>query len=259
MTTTPRELAQQLQQQFDERQLFEPLLVDGKKMSLEQAYAVQEELVRIRMERNDAQWAGLKIALNVPAAWEKFGLNEPIYGELLSSVLLPSGVVLSMSDYVHMKFEFEVAVRISRELTADALTSVADTANWIDAVAPAVEVVDDRCPSKAQPDVETLIACNANNTSVILGKWQSVPANFNRKITITSHDAVIEEGVVSDIVDPLESVYWLAQAMARQNRSIPAGAVIITGNLMTVRFPAAGDQFSFALEGLGEVSFRCDA
>src|SRR5690606_38947523 len=124
-------------------------------------------------------------------------------------------------------------------------------------VAPAVEVLDDRCPDKTPPDVETLVACNVNNTSVILGEWQPLPSDFNRKITITSHEEVIEEGNVAEIVNPLESVYWLAQAMARQQRTIPAGSIIITGNLMTVRFPSAGDQFTFALEGLGSVSFRC--
>ncbi len=257
MTTTPRELAQQLQQQFDDRVLFAPLLAEGKPLSLEQAYAVQTELVQLRMARNDAQRAGLKIALNAPEAWGKFGLTEPVYGELIDSAFLPSGAVLRMGDYTHMKFEFEVAVRLGRELSAEALDSVAATAEWIDAVAPAVEVLDDRCPDKTPPDVETLVACNVNNTSVILGEWQPLPSDFNRKITITSHEEVIEEGNVAEIVNPLESVYWLAQAMARQQRTIPAGSIIITGNLMTVRFPSAGDQFTFALEGLGSVSFRC--
>lgn len=259
MGPTPRELAQQLQQQFDDRVHFAPLLAAGRPLNLEQAYAVQEELVRIRMARHNAKHAGLKIALNAPAAWQKQGLTEPVYGQLLDTALLCSGAVLSMGDYTHMKFEFEVAVRIGRELSGDDLRRADDAADWIEAVTPAVEVLDDRCPDKTSPDAPTLVACNVNNTSVILGAWQPVPANFDRDITITSHGTVIEQGNVADIVNPLESVYWLAKAMARQQRSIPAGAVLITGNLMTVRFPAAGDQFTFELQGLGSVSFSCAA
>ncbi len=259
MGPTPRELAQQLQQQFDDRVLFSPLLAAGKPVNLEQAYAVQEELVRIRMARHNAEHAGLKIALNAPAAWQKQGLSEPVYGQLLDTALLPSGAILSMSDYTHMKFEFEVAVRIGRQLTGDDLLKAEDAAAWIEAVAPAVEVLDDRCPDKTPPDAPTLVACNVNNTSVILGPWQPVPASFDQDITITSHGTVIEQGNVADIVNPLESVYWLAKAMARQQRSIAAGAVLITGNLMTVRFPAAGEQYTFELQGLGSVSFHCAA
>lgn len=258
MGPTSRELALQLQQQFDNRVHFSPLLADGRPLSLEQAYAVQEQLVQIRMARHHARRAGLKIALNAPAAWSKHGLTEPVYGELLDTALLSSGAVLSMSDYTHMKFEFEVAVRIGRELSGDELNSVQAAADWIDAVAPAVEVLDDRCPEKTSPDAQTLVACNVNNTSVILGQWQPAASDFDRDITISSHGAVIEEGNVADIVNPLESVYWLAKAMARKQRSIPAGALLITGNLMTVRFPSAGDQFAFALGGLGSVSFRCE-
>ena len=259
MAPTSRELAQQLQQQFDDRVHFSPLLAQGRPLSLDQAYAVQEELVQIRMARNNAQRAGLKIALNAPAAWHKQGLTEPVYGELLNTALLPSGAVLSMGDYTHMKFEFEVAVRIGRELSGDVLDSVEAVGDWIDAIAPAVEVLDDRCPEKTPPDAPTLVACNVNNTSVILGPWQPASASFDRDITITSHGAVIEQGNVADIVNPFESVYWLAKVMARKQRSIPAGAVLITGNLMTVRFPVAGDQFTFELEGLGSVSFNCAA
>ncbi len=257
MSPNPQELAQQLQQQFDNRVLFSPLLVQGKPMSLAQAYDVQDQLVQIRMARQGARLAGLKIALNAPAAWQKAGLTEPVFGQLLDSALLPSGVALSMSDYTHMKFEFEVAVRIGRELSGAGLDSVDAVAGWIDAVAPAVEVLDDRCPDKSAPDAPTLVACNVNNTSVILGDWQAPVPDFNRHITIRSHGKVIEEGNVASIVNPLESVYWLAKAMARQQRTIAAGAVIITGNLMTVRFPGAGDQFTFELEGLGSVSFSC--
>ncbi|AHG62724.1 2-keto-4-pentenoate hydratase [Advenella mimigardefordensis] len=259
MGPTPHELALQLQQQFDNRVHFSPLLADGKPLNLEQAYAVQEQLVQIRMARLHARRAGLKIALNAPAAWSRLGLSEPVYGQLLDTALLPSDAVLSMGDYTHMKFEFEVAVRIGKTLSGDDLPSVQAAADWIDAVAPAVEVLDDRCPEKTPPDAQTLVACNVNNTSVILGPWQPAVADFDRNITITAHGTVIEEGNVAEIVNPLESVYWLAKVMARQQRSIPAGAVLITGNLMTVRFPDAGDQFTFALEGLGSVSFRCTA
>lgn len=257
MSSTPQELARQLQQQFDQRELFSPLLVQGQPLSLAQAYGVQDQLVQLRMARYDTGLAGLKIALNAPAAWQKAGLTEPVYGQLLDSALLPSGTVLSMGDYTHMKFEFEVAVRIGGELSGAALDSIESVADWIDAVAPAVEVLDDRCPDKSAPDAPTLVACNVNNTSVILGDWQAPVPDFNRHITIRSHGSVIEEGNVGKIVNPLESVYWLAKAMARQQRTIAAGAVIITGNLMTVRFPGAGDQFAFELEGLGSVDFSC--
>src|SRR5690606_14872199 len=107
MGPTPSELALQLQQQFDNRVHFSTLLAEGRPLSLEQAYAVQEQLVQIRMARHNARRAGLKIALNTPAAWSKLGLTEPVYGELLDAALLPSDAVLSMSDYTHMKFEFE--------------------------------------------------------------------------------------------------------------------------------------------------------
>ena len=256
---TPQALARQLQQQFDDKIHFEPLLVDGSPIGLEQAYAVQQALVQARQQRHQAQIAGLKIALNDPAAWQKYGLSEPVYGVLLSHALLPSGATLAMPDYTHLKIEFEVAVRIGRALSGNDLAAVDDVADWIEAVAPAVEILDDRCPAKTQPDVGTLVACNVNNSAVVLGPWQAPVVDFDRRITIRSHDEEIESGTVAAVVNPLASVFWLAKAMAAAGRRIDAGAVLITGNLLTVRFPQAGDRYTFELEGLGAVSFGCKA
>ena len=57
---------------------------------------------------------------------------------------------------------------------------------------------------------------------------------------------------------PFEPLRWLANHLSGRGQTLHAGEIVSTGSLVTTRFPKAGEQYRFTVEGVGavEVGFR---
>ena len=55
---------------------------------------------------------------------------------------------------------------------------------------------------------------------------------------------------------PFEGLAWLANLLAGRGRAMQAGEIVITGSALRTRFPEAGDEVTYRIEGLGETSVR---
>ena len=68
--------------------------------------------------------------------------------------------------------EFEIAVRLKRDLVPSGdVPTLADVAAAVDAVCPAIEIVDDRSADYRALDVLSLIADNSWNAGIVLGEF----------------------------------------------------------------------------------------
>ncbi len=52
---------------------------------------------------------------------------------------------------------------------------------------------------------------------------------------------------------------WLANALAAKGRNLRAGEIVMTGSLVTTRFPTESETYRFELEGIGAVEFDVTA
>jgi 2-keto-4-pentenoate hydratase len=69
-----------------------------------------------------------------------------VAGVVLGDGVHTSGVRLARATHVRFGIEFEIVVRIDRDLRPiDRPFALADVQDTVDAVAPAIEIVDDRC------------------------------------------------------------------------------------------------------------------
>ena len=69
------------------------------------------------------------------------------------------------------------------------------------------------------------------------------------------NDVFGESGVTGDAMGhPFESVAWLAGLLAGQGKQLRAGMIVMTGSTLATRFPRAGEQYRYEIEGLGSVS-----
>jgi 2-oxo-3-hexenedioate decarboxylase/2-keto-4-pentenoate hydratase len=50
----------------------------------------------------------------------------------------------------------------------------------------------------------------------------------------------------------------VANNLARRGRCLRAGEFVITGSLVTSKFPQAGDRVHFELDGIGAVAMRVE-
>lgn len=218
------------------------------------AYAVQDEYVRLQKEQRRVVAKGYKIGLTSARMQAMCRIDSPIAGVVLDDRLHASGARLARADYGRLGLEFEIAVKMGRDLGGGPLT-VADVANAVDQVCPAIEIVDDRHCDYGSLDVLSLIADNSWNAGIVLGAFQSDWPDLAEIEGFVSLDGqTTDRGRGRDVLDhPFHAVAWLAEHLAKSGGALRAGDIVMTGSIVTTKFPENPCRFRFELSGLGAV------
>jgi 2-keto-4-pentenoate hydratase len=211
------------------------------------AYAVQRERFGL------GPIAGYKVGLTSKAMQDLLGLSTPAAGMIASGSVFASPARLDSARYTRLGLEFEIAVRMGRDLGADE-----DPADAVDAVCAAIELVDDGAQDYAALTAEAFIADNAWNVGVILGDFHTTwPELVEIEGRAFADDSEIGTGTGRDVLGgPFASVAWLARHLAEQNEMLRAGDIIMTGSLMKAQFPTRPTRYRYVAAGLGTVT--CD-
>lgn len=231
---------------------------------LDQAYAVQDAFVALKSERHGAA-AGHKIALTTPQMRRMTGLDDSIAGVMLAGQMHRSAAVVRAADFVNLIVEFEIACELAADLPAEGAPYTREgVALAVAALRPAFELADDRNADyarMAEHSVE-LIADNAWNEGAVLGEpmrdWRDLElADVRGAASINGKP--VGEGRGGDVMGhPFEALAWVANHLARRGRFLRAGQFVITGSLVTSKFPKAGDRVCFELDGIGAVELRVE-
>jgi 2-keto-4-pentenoate hydratase len=253
MTSTfdPDKVARHVLAEHDRRADYRNLPADIAPKSVADAYAAQLALVRLLVPRK-GQVAGLKIATTTKVMQQLMGIDHPCGGTIFERTVHQSPATLRLTDYQHVVIECELAVRIGRDLPAGAAPYTAQTVQpAIGAVMPAFELIEDRNADYKQTGALSIIADNCWNAGIVLG----APAAYDParpldgiagRLTINGRD--VHEGRTDG---PLETLAWIANLAAGQNRPLTAGMVVITGSVIPTLPIKGGDRFVFGLERLG--------
>ena len=239
-------------------QPFTPFVGDAALPSLAAAYAVQRCYMAELATRQRTTLAGYKIGLTSSRMQAMCGIDSPIAGRVLATRLLADGVTLRRADYGRLGIEFEIGVRLARDLPASgAPYSYATVAAAVGAVSPAVEVVDDRAAVYQGLDMCSLVADNAWNAGVILGRWQTTwPELADAAGVAYRNGTELDRGHGRDVLGhPFFALTWLANHLAASGEGLAAGDVVATGSLIPTRFPDRPEALRYTLEGVGEISF----
>ena len=226
--------------------------------SLRNAYLIQEALLKLFMEAKRGSLAGYKIALTSKAMQELCGVDQPLAGAILSSVIHQSPVKLTYANFQHLGVEFEVAVKLGDDLPASSAPHTRQSvATAIAACMPSFELIEDRHADYRKLDAFTLVADNCWNGAVVLGTpvtdWHRLDLE-NAPTRLQLNDEPAGEGRVGDAMGhPFEAVAWLANLLNRQGRLLQRDMLIMTGSSIKTKFPNAGDTLYFQIEGMGGV------
>ncbi|HEY1721542.1 MAG TPA: fumarylacetoacetate hydrolase family protein [Magnetospirillaceae bacterium] len=234
---------------------FHPFAAGAGAADLAGAYAIQREYVRLQMQARGIGAAGYKVGLTSPRMQAMCKIDRPIAGVVLKDRVHRSGVSLEASRYGRVGLEFEIAVRLGRDLKPGD-----DVAGAIEAVCPAVEIVDDRHCDYATLDVLSLVADNSWNAGIVLGEFSMCwPDLETIEGVVSSNGQAADRGWGRDVLGhPFNSVAWVAQHLGETGQGLHAGDIVMTGNLVTTKFPAESSIHRFELQGLGfvELSIR---
>jgi len=246
-------LAQALRQRHAAGARFEPVSWQGRGLTLDEAYAVQDAFVAglAGFQRG----AGYKIGLTSPAMQAMCGIGHPVYGELRANGLHASGHRIELARFGRLGLECEIAVKLGRELPAGRPLTRADVLECTEGVCAAFEMVDDSNADYATLDAASLVADNAWNAGAVLGPWQPVPPDLPElRGRLQLDGKEVDAGRVGDALShPFDSVLWLATELQRRGRRLPAGAIVMTGSIVRTQFPQPGQAWTYSVEGLGSV------
>jgi 2-keto-4-pentenoate hydratase len=259
MIDTPAdELALELAVAHQRRDPFTPIPARWRDLNF--AYSVQDRLVSRWREAGEGDIVGWKVGLTSARMQAFAGINQPIAGAILSRHQRQSGTTLDSSQYVHLGIEAELAVRIGTAFLELEEQHPGEVLRRLDSISAAFEIVEDRNADYRSLDAASLIADNSWNMGVVLGvptSAQRIHALTGRRGVLSVNGEPTDQGMSEDCGgDPLRIVAWLAAHLARRGQPLQPHQWVLTGSIVTTKFPMPGDRFHFALEGLSPVEVQ---
>lgn len=219
------------------------------------AYAAQAALVQQMSGVAGSRPAGYKVGLTSPRMQAMCGVDQPIAGVVLASRMHRSSAAIATSRYNHLGIEFEIGVRLGRDLQGVKPVTVDVIGAAVDGVCAAVELIDDNHADYNRFDVLACVAENAWNAGIVLGAFATSWSDLAAAEGIAYRDgAEFDRGFGRDVLGhPFASVAWLAGHLAATGGGLRKGDVVLTGSIVPTRFPKPGEAYRFAVAGVGAV------
>jgi 2-keto-4-pentenoate hydratase len=222
--------------------------------NFEEAYAAQEALVAL-WEPRLGPIGGRKIAVTTKIMQELMGISHPCGGTIFASRIYRSPARIAKSDYINVRVECELGVRLGRDLPKRDKPYTREQARGaIAEIMAAFELIEDRNADYKSSKALSLIADNAWNGGIVIGAAKPPPAGSD----LNGIGGVLKRNGKQELVgktdDPMGALAWLANLAVSRGRPMTKGMVVITGSLVVTVDIAPGERLDFAINGVGEAS-----
>lgn len=222
-------------------------------LSIEDAYLIQFELAQLREADGDSL-TGWKVGLTSEAMQIQQEMHEPCLGHLLQSAQVSSPAKFQFDDLISPGFENELCFKLQAPLSG-ANVSFEEAAAAIGEVAPALEIIERR--SDFREDFPLAIAGNAQQKCFVTGPFIpfSQDIDLPQVVATVSLNGEVQETAAGDKVlgNPVNSLIWLAAKLSEYDRTLEAGAVVMSGSFTKQYTIERGDVVRTAFEGIGAV------
>jgi 2-keto-4-pentenoate hydratase len=219
-----------------------------------QAYAAQAALGELWGPRLGPV-AGLKIATTTKVMQQLMGIGHPCMGTIFAARVYASPATIAKADYVNLRIECELGVRLGRDLPEAAAPYTRESVRpAVSEVMAAFELIEDRGADYKSTRALSLIADNAWNGGIVMGRPAPLPAGLDLNGIAGALVSNGKEIATGKTDDPLGALAWLATQAAECGRPMTAGMVVITGSVIPTVDIAIGERLDFALDGIGATS-----
>lgn len=241
-----------------ERIPFAPLSETYPDLNAEQAYAIQSAWLAQKRREQPVRLVGHKIGLTSLAMQRLLGIDQPDYGFLLDTMIVPSGSTLARADFIAPRIEPEIGFWLARDLRGPGVTAE-DVLTATRGVCAALELVDSRITGWRIKLVDT-IADNASSARVVVSDNEVAPVKFNlvtEHVTLLRGEENIGEGSGEAVLGhPAHAVAWLANKLAEFGVGLQAGQFVLPGAMCAAADVHAGETYRASYTHLGEVSIH---
>ena len=226
-------------------------------LSLEDAYAIQQALLALRLA-NGERVVGKKIGVTSQAVMNLLGVNQPDFGILTDAMTLNSGAAIAASSMILPKAEGELAFVLKHDLVGPGVT-VADVLRATEGVIACFEIVDSRIQDwkiKIQDTVADNASCGVFVLSDRLVPLHDVDLGLCGMVLEKNGEIVATGAGAATMGSPAVAVAWLANTLGRLGVPLKAGEVILSGSLGPMIPVKAGDNLRVSIGGVGSCSVR---
>jgi len=227
----------------------------SRRFSLDEGYDVQFELLKRRVAQGDVH-VGWKVGLTSRAMQLQQGVHEPCLGHLVEAGHVMSPAAFRFDDLMAPGFENELCIRLGAPLDGDATAESVRAA--IDAIAPAIEVVEKRGVFNA--DLPLAFAGNAQQRAFVTGEFVPLaddvdPAAIEVEVFVNGRSQ--ERALGAEVLgSPFNSVVWLARKLATFDHRLRPGDLIMSGSFTRQYGIAKDDRVRAVFSGLGAVDIE---
>lgn len=213
---------------------------EGGDLGLEEAYAVQDEVTRLRLAEDDSP-AGYKIGCTGQGTTAQFGMAGPIRGRVFASELRSCGATLRSEDYANLAVEGEMALLMGGATEIIAAFPVIELHNYVF-----------RAPRKTLAE---LVANNGLHAGIVMpdeswltAAWHVAPAaQFAIRINGKEHTAACPWPLAGGARASLD---WLRLHLAGYGQAIAPGDIVLAGTPLGLYPVLPGDRVSIHLGGV---------
>lgn len=250
-------LGDELHQALVARRPVPALSARGLKLTIEDAYRIQQHMLSHRIEAGE-RVVGKKVGATSKAVQSLLNVHQPDFGFLLTDMLYNSGETVPMDRLIQPRAEGEIAFLLGRDLIGPQLT-VADVLSATEWVLPCFEIVDSRIENWKIGIVDT-VADNASSGVIALGAAARRPSEIDLELCgmaiVKNGETAVTGAGAAALGHPANAVAWLANTLGRLGVPLKAGELILSGALAGLVPIEPGDQLSMTIGGLGGCSIR---
>ena len=246
-----REKAERIVELFRSRRPTGTLPPELYPADLDEAYAIRRAFQEIEETRGRGAVAGYKIGLTTAVMQRLCGIDQPCYGAIFSREVHHRRAELAAADYCHLGVETEIAFKLGDDLPQRGDPGTIGAA--VESCMAAIELIEDLRYDYRRLDAAAMVAGNVWNAGVVLGTpvtdWQSRDlGRATARLSINGRE--IGSGRGADVMgNPVNALAWLAA----DGTPLRRGMIVMTGSMVPIHYPLAGDAVIVEVSGLGSV------
>src|SRR5262249_24248742 len=153
--------------------------------------------------------------------------------------------------------ETEIALRLGEDLTLGGIGgSWRDrAAGAVESCMAAIELLEDLRHDYKRLSAAAMVAGNVRNAGIVIGTpvsdWRRLDlAQLTASLSINGRE--IGHGKGGEVLgNPLNALAWRAETRAAGGTPLRRGAIVMTGSMVPIQFPSAGDHAIVEVEDLG--------
>lgn len=239
--------------------VIEPLTSRETDITIEDAYAIQDVLIKKRIKEDGSKIIGKKIGVTSKVVMDMLGVNQPDFGYLLSDMIYSDGDEIDVTNkMIQPKAEGEIAFVLKEDLMGPGVTT-ADVLRATKFVMPCFEIVDSRIKDW-KIKIQDTVADNASCGYIVFGGKSVNPRDIDLTtcgITLERNGELLHTGAgAAALGSPVNAVAWLANTLGEFGVGLKAGEVILSGALCAMVTIEPGDNMTINIGGIGSATCR---